>query len=496
MIMASEIPNEVLDLIFDGMDMKDLASLSITCRAFHKSANKVLYSKVTIRAPVVPLKNKSKHLRNFLKTLLTQPALSLHVQQFTVDFSSPTRCNFRALLAYNGRATIPNIASPDKQLFETRMQNLGFKFDFDCEDRLFIVYNALLALILSQLLNLHSLKLDYAAFPMPAHSESTPPDLSWARLVGRLRLRHLEIRNLLDWHETQSLGLFQSLVSAPTLQKFTAVRYLPSLPHFVDSIISLDITVSAPSTYYTKQGNFEALFRKTRRVKNIILKIPSIDRMSDYGQILCATRNSLTSLTLDYGFSDKDPLDAIMLLYQSRHAPGLFDLSTLGLLTRLDISWDFICATEITTETVRCLPSVLESLTIHHIPVEIFLAEKSPYNRWIRPNDEVRLLQQVLEFGIARQTGRLKNFRNLTLKIDLIERGACDEDRSKWLLSPLRERLLGGESQTNREGAEPSTIGQFGPFNSESYQDRRIMLERSWLQVNGDSFSNTLLTTI
>ncbi|TLD38416.1 hypothetical protein E2P81_ATG00959 [Venturia nashicola] len=118
-------------------------------------------------------------------------------EQLTVDFLSPFNSNARDLLAYNGRATIPNIVGLDKELFETWIWCLGFQLDFDREDRLSIVHNALTTLILSQLQNLHMLCLNYAAFSMPARSESKPPDLMRPNLVTVLQTRHLELRNLL-----------------------------------------------------------------------------------------------------------------------------------------------------------------------------------------------------------------------------------------------------------------------------------------------------------
>ncbi|TID26487.1 hypothetical protein E6O75_ATG00980 [Venturia nashicola] len=153
--MASELPNEVLDLIFDVMDVNNLAHYP------------------SLAAPFTNWRTNS----STRMTLLTQPRLSLRVEQLTVDFLSPINSNARALLAYNGRATIPNIVGLDKELFETWIWCLGFQLDFDREDRSSIVYNALTTLILSQLQNLHMLCLNYAAFSMPARSESKPPDL-------------------------------------------------------------------------------------------------------------------------------------------------------------------------------------------------------------------------------------------------------------------------------------------------------------------------------
>lgn len=78
--MTPNVLIEVLDMIFCGMDVKDLASLTVICWAFHNSATKPLYSKVAIVALVVPLKSKTKRLRNFLRTLLSNPTLSCYVE--------------------------------------------------------------------------------------------------------------------------------------------------------------------------------------------------------------------------------------------------------------------------------------------------------------------------------------------------------------------------------------------------------------------------------
>lgn len=110
------------------------------------------------------------------------------------------------------------------------MHSLGFQFESDGEDRLSFIYNAILALILSQLPNLGSLVLDCAGFPTLSQPECTPANLSWARLVSHLQLRHLDILDLEAWHKPQSLGLIQSLSTVSTLETFKAVNFAPSLP--------------------------------------------------------------------------------------------------------------------------------------------------------------------------------------------------------------------------------------------------------------------------
>lgn len=158
--MASKAPNEILDLIFDDMGTKDLTSLSITCRHFNSSANKALYSNITIDAPVVALKSKTKCLRYFLRTLITNPLFAKQVEKLAVSFSSSLGDVPQRLLAYSGSAIVCDLVSPDKDLFETAMDSLGLHFVFGGEMPLSVTYNVLLALITSQTRRLRSLTLD------------------------------------------------------------------------------------------------------------------------------------------------------------------------------------------------------------------------------------------------------------------------------------------------------------------------------------------------
>jgi hypothetical protein len=56
--------------------------------------------------------------------------------------------------------------------------------------------------------------------------------------------RHLNIRNLVGWHETLSLSLFHNVATISTLPTLEHVKFLPTSESMHD-LVALDIIVSA-----------------------------------------------------------------------------------------------------------------------------------------------------------------------------------------------------------------------------------------------------------
>jgi hypothetical protein len=132
--------------------MKDLHSSAIACRSFYPSANKALYSHVTITASA---EGNVRMLSKFLKTVIKNSSLVRQVKKLTVRFY---RRNLTPLV------TCDKINLPDRKLFESALLNFGIVFSLISSEKHFIAYSVLLRLLLSQLTRLNILDLDYSRF--------------------------------------------------------------------------------------------------------------------------------------------------------------------------------------------------------------------------------------------------------------------------------------------------------------------------------------------
>lgn len=422
-----KVPNELWDAIFEGMTRNELLNLSVTCKSLQGLAQKALFSDVTLTAAT---EGNIKTLCGFLKTVLTIPRLAASVKSLDVAFISglkrtvdpqwtshrpqPTEAFYQEISAHNLIAPFPSLLS-------TQLQELAPLFEVDGERRYCILYNILLALILSGLSELQSLTIDYSGFNprggVPVIDDYTLPH-SFAQ--GLKQLRYLSIRNLEGPHEIQNLNLAQHLIALPTLRTLHTINYLPVLrPAFGNTALSSLEVAASDWIVAMERYKLTELLDASSHINRIAFKIPHGGRLigrGDFSTILEPIKKTLKTLVLDYETSGGERQ------WERAPWPQFFSLATFPVLTKLDISCDFFFGKTTNSsnnhiedpDIVSHLPNVLEKLRIYDLPIEFPTARYGSFIHHIP--GEFQLLGYLQKLGIAHRTGVLEHLKEVKLE--------------------------------------------------------------------------------
>lgn len=167
-----DVPNEIWDAIFQTMAKKELLDLSVTCKSFQESAQKALLTHVTVTLTAATEGN-IKALCRFMNTIFTVPRLAASVKVLDVAFVSNLKRSIkpqwtidlpRPAEDFYQETSAPDIIAPYWSVFGPRLQQLAPVFESHGERRYPIIYNMLLALMLSGLPELQALIVDYNGF--------------------------------------------------------------------------------------------------------------------------------------------------------------------------------------------------------------------------------------------------------------------------------------------------------------------------------------------
>ncbi|KAE9970620.1 hypothetical protein BLS_001956 [Venturia inaequalis] len=460
------VPNELWDAIFvDNMTKRELLSLSITSRIFRKSAQKALFCNVTLTAAT---EGNIKTFCIFLKTILTNPGLAAHVKHLDVafiakKFGSPewTIDRPRPNRAFYNKTDAHDVIAPYRSLFSTRLQKLAPEFELHDEQRYWVIYNMLFAVMLSVLPTLQALTVDYVGFNTTTERSAQFCALSNTFAQGLNNLRSLSVRNLEVIHEILNLNLLQHLVALPSMRNLCAVTYLPLLPTTCETTALTSLEVRTSHWISSNESyKLTELLNASPAINRVTLTVPVGQQLigrGAYSTILNPIAKSLRTLTVDYDMKGEPKH------WDRGHWgwPQFLSLATFPILTHLDISWHFFfnhfksSNTSHTEHTfmVKHLPSVLENLTIYDIAITV-PDESLPNSGFCEVSNhgqagcfipvQSEFLGHLQRLGVAHRTGVLDRLGEVTLKTILVENlsvekheyGICVYDSSSVHKSP------------------------------------------------------------
>jgi hypothetical protein len=404
------VPNELWDAAFINMSKHELLDLSLTCKQFQNSAQKALFSKITI---TTTREGKVKKFCSLLKTILTSATLANYVKHLDVAFirdpdsKSATEHSCHVIVA------------PDWPLFAARLQDLESRFNIYNEKRNSITYNTLLALMLSGLPQLTTLQIDYTGFNGWFHRHHFDGiDFNAALLdniiQGLQQLQYVSISNLEGVHKMQAFNLARSLIALPSLLTLNVTSFLPLLPVTYPSTVFTSLEVS-PSRIIMEFESFKLtdLLKVSPNINHISITLPINSHLpgnAEYSTILTPIALNLKSLDLKYDTTvDSRNWD---IRRDWPRWPRFLALYNFPVLKTVNVSWHFFFnrIKGTTPEIINHLPSSLEKLSIHDVPIE-FTVENS------LAHAQQQFLRQLRMLGDAVGVGHLGGLRELTLEI-------------------------------------------------------------------------------